>query len=254
MKKFIQFIFKKFGIKIISEKNEIFKKQALSNPFDIQKKLFIEKNDLMIFDVGAQYGQTALEYSSRFSGSTIYCFEPFNESFNILKNNVSEYSNIKAFNIAIGDSEGVKKFNSNTFSATNSFLETHEKASDIWGKGMLDTIEKTDVAITTLDNFVKKNGINQIDILKIDVQGYEFNVIEGAKHLISTNNIKLIYLEIIIMPTYKEQKHLDELLALMRTCNFSLYNLYNFTYDSFGSLSQLDAIFICDEFKKTIFI
>lgn len=253
MKKLVQYIFKKLGIIIISEKNNLFINMNLTDPFNIQYGLFLNKSGLIIFDVGANYGQTALEYVSRFQNCSIYSFEPFYESFKVLKTNVKEYPNVQIYNLAFGDTIGKINFNSNTVSATNSILETDEHASSVWGNNLLDTIEKTEVPITTIDNFVYEQKISEIDILKIDVQGYEFNVIEGARHLILRNGVKVIYMEIIILPTYQKQKSLDEILALMRSNNFSLYNLYNFSYDSFGSLRQVDAIFINNNYKGTLF-
>ena len=238
---------------VISDKNELFKKAVHANAFDVQKNFFVKTRGMAIFDVGAQYGQTAIEYYTRFPNSSIYSFEPFKESYDILKNNVSNYPGIKLFNIAFGGDHGIKKFNCNTFSATNSFLETEKGASAIWGDGLLDTIETTDINVTTIDDFAVAQNIQEIDILKIDVQGYEFNVLEGAKNFLSKDAVKVIYMEIIILPTYKKQKHLDELLALMRLNNFTLYNLYNFSYDTFGSLRQVDAIFINGVFKEEIF-
>ena len=254
MKKLIKFLFNKIGIVILSSDNEILRKPILPGPFDVQQGFFLANKELVIFDVGAQYGQTAFEYSKRFNNSKIYSFEPFKESFNILMDNIREITDIQIFNFGFGDSIGTKKFNCNSFSATNSILETHEEGISTWGTNLLETIETIDINVTTIDDFVEQQEINEIDILKIDVQGYEFNVIQGAHRLILKNGVKVIYLEIIIQPTYKNQKHLDEVLNLLRSYDFSLYNVYNLSYDSFGSLRQLDAIFISDAYKSKLFL
>lgn len=254
MKSIIKLFFERMGIVILSNKNEIFKKLILTDPFEIQKSLFLSQEKLIIFDIGAQYGQTAFEYIQRFNTSTIYSFEPFNESFIVLNKNVKENANIKIFNLAFGDSIGIEKLNCNSFSATNSILETDDRGSSTWGNNLLETIDTTEISITTIDDFVEKKQISAIDILKIDVQGYEFNVIQGAKNLISNNGIRVIYLEVIILPTYKKQKYLDELLSLLRSFNFILHGMYNFNYDSFGSLRQFDAIFINSNYRNSIFI
>lgn len=238
----------------MSKKNDIFIKPIIRNPFDDQQKLFRVGDASIIFDVGAQFGQTALEYSKRFKNSRIYSFEPFNESFEIMRDNVMKEPNVRIYNIGFGDAIGKKEINSNTFSATNSILDTDDKAASTWGDNLLETIKKTEVNITTIDKFTEEQKIKTIDILKIDVQGYEFKVLEGARNLILKNEIKIIYLEIIILPTYKNQKQLDEVLSLLRSYNFSLYNFYNFSYDSFGSLRQLDAVFICNKYKNNFLI
>ena len=50
-------------------------------------------------------------------------------------------------------------------------------------------------SITTLDNFVRENKVNMIDILKIDVEGFELNVIRGANVTLTQNKINILQIE-----------------------------------------------------------
>ena len=59
-----------------------------------------------------------------------------------------------------------------------------------------------DINIVTLDNYCKENSINNIDILKLDVQGYEDECLKGAEKLLRNNKIKLIKLEIMFHNNY----------------------------------------------------
>jgi FkbM family methyltransferase len=238
MKKILKKILKGFGYEIIS-----------SNPFKDQKRLFVGKEKLVVFDVGAHHGQTALDYNKLFNNCTIYSFEPFRESFDILNENVKSYPNIKIFNNALGNVIGDLDFHVNKSSATNSILPTHQESSKTWGKNLLDTIETIKIKSTTIDDFIGKSGINQIDVLKIDTQGTEYNVIEGAIKAIKQGKIKLIYLEIITLPTYQNQKHLDEMLSFLRLNGYNLYNIYNYSSTPLGMLRQIDAIFLNNKFQ-----
>ena len=49
------------------------------------------------------------------------------------------------------------------------------------------------------------------------------------------------------MPTYSGQKHFDEVLYLLRSKGFQLFNLYNYSHTEFGELRQVDAIFIYND-------
>lgn len=245
MKKIIKKILNRFGYEIVIAKNQ----PLISDPFIDQQMLIGGMDNIVIFDVGAHHGQTALRYNSLFNNCSIFSFEPFKDSFDILNEKIKNYQNIKTINKAVGNVVGEINFHVNKFSATNSALPTHQEGSKTWGENLLDTIETIMVKSITIDDFIEKECVNQIDILKIDTQGTEYCVIEGALKAIDKQRIKLIYLEIIILPTYQNQKHLDEILLFLRFNGFSLYNFYNYSYTQFGILRQIDAIFINNNFQ-----
>ena len=79
--------------------------------------------------------------------------------------------------------------------------------------------------------------------MKLDVQGAEHLVLEGATDALRENRISVIFTEIITMPTYVGQISLHEMLRKFDDHNFQLYNIYNLsTVD--GRLRQVDAIFV----------
>jgi FkbM family methyltransferase len=245
-KRLVQGLFKSFGYEI-SATSHYNLEEHIPEYTDQQK--IIGNGPITIFDVGAHNGQTSHTYNKLFSQASIYAFEPFPQSFDILKKNVEDKENIKVYNVALSNVIGKVKFNVNESSQTNSILSTHIDGADTWGKNLLSTIDTIDIESTTIDKFVEKNTIDKIDILKLDTQGTEYFIIEGAAKTIAKNKIKLIYLEIIIMPTYDGQKYFDEILLLFRANNFHLYNLYNFSHTANGMLRQVDAIFIHESIK-----
>lgn len=246
MKKAINKFLRKFGYSIVKIKKTIPKdsQSPSKDPFYYQKCLVEGKDNIVIFDVGAHCGQTTTKYNLLFNNCKIYSFEPFLDSYNILKETVSNYGNILTYNIALGNLEGDVDFYVNKFSATNSILPAHSMGSIIWGDNLLNNIEKIKVRSTTLDNFIKKMEIDQIDILKLDTQGTEYDVLEGAINTIKDRKIKIIYMEIITLPTYQNQRHFDEILKFMRLNRFELYNMYDYSLTKFGALRQVDAIFV----------
>jgi hypothetical protein len=185
------------------------------DPFTAMQHLLIGIKQPIIFDVGAHHGHISRHFRSLFPTSTVYSFEPFQDSFEQLKANTASDPGIKAFNFGLGDKNGTQSFNSNSSSATNSLLATDELGSLTWG----------------------------IDILKLDVQGAEPLVMEGALSACRTGAIGLVYSEIIIQPTYKGQKRFDESLAAFYRNGFDLYNIYNMCYTAEGRLCQVDATF-----------
>lgn len=248
MKDLIKKFFKKFGYTIGASNNF----STYSDPIVDQKMLIGEENKVVIFDVGAHNGQTSLLYNHFFKYATIYSFEPSPKAFSIMKERVNTYSNINIYNKALGNIDGKVNFYLNKYDYTNSMLSTHHDAIKSWGADHLETKEVIQVASSTLDSFIRESNIEHLDILKIDTQGSEHCVIEGASHAIEKGMIKLVYLEIICMPAYESQKYFDEMLHLMRSKGFQLYNLYNFSMTDFGQLRQMDAIFLSDKFYSQI--
>jgi len=241
MKKILIAISYKLGFRLLSLNSPI------TNPFKA-KKYLINKTSPTIFDIGGHEGETSLMYNANFDTPCIYSFEPFLPSFEKLKDSVKSFPNIQIFNTAISNFTGKVDFHVNKLSATNSILPTSEDSEKNWGENILDTIDTIKVSSTTIDDFVEKFKIETIDILKIDTQGTEYEIIEGAGKSIEQNKIKIIYLEIIIVSTYQGQKYSDEIFLLLRNKGFQLFNLYNFTYSDKGELKQFDALFIHKEF------
>lgn len=239
MKKIIKNAFEAFGL-------ELTRKSVVEDAFGLQKKLVESAGKaITIFDVGAHVGNISLKYNELFSNATIYGFEPFPESFKSLKKNTLQHKNIYPFNKGLGEYVGTSKFHSNVHEQTNSILATHAEGDSNWGsENMLKTKEVLDVELTTIDQIVEAENIKRIDILKMDVQGAEYQVMAGAKKTIEKGMIGLIYTEIITIPTYENQQELDEALKMFREYGFELYNIYNSGHTEDGRLQYIDAIFV----------
>lgn len=237
MKEVLRRIFRKLGYKVVNINST--ERDAFIDQFNL-----INKKQVTIFDVGACTGEMTFRYRSLFKNSIIYCFEPFAPSFEILKKSTSAYPDIKCYNIALSDITGTVDFHVNQYYPTNSILATHVDSRKNWNDEVFVTKEVIKIDSLTLDDFTAQNQIDKIDILKMDTQGTEYQILEGASNYFKQNKISLIYLEIITMPTYQGQKNLDEILLLLRRNGFALYYLYNLSYTNAGELRQVDAIFI----------
>lgn len=140
----------------------------------------IKKSNPVIFDIGANEGQSATTYLTLFSQPQIYAFEPDTEVFNILSKELN--GKIKAFNQAVGAELGVLKFNKFNNSCLNSLLKIDVATENRFSQeGLKEIVE---VPLTTVDVFCSQHNIQHIDLLKSDTQGYEINVLEGAKEML----------------------------------------------------------------------
>ena len=214
-----------------------------ADPFSTLQGLMQGTREPIIFDVGAHHGHIALEFRRRFPESKIYAFEPFKASFEKLRANTASDPGIHTFNFGLSNQAGTLSFHSNPSSATNSLLPTDRLGSKTWAPGLLETEEIVDAQFKTIDQVLESMGIPKLDILKLDVQGAEHLVIEGASTACAEGKIQVVYSEIITQPTYKNQKRLDHALATFYDTGFDLHNIFNMNLSDQGKLRQIDAIF-----------
>ncbi len=182
---------------------------------------------LCIFDVGAHYGQTALRYADAFPSATIYSFEPDGQSYSRLCRLASACLRIKSTNAAVGETNGEATFFVNKFSQTSSLLKTSEVAREyLIHRDQMDLQATTTVPVLTLDRFCAERGITRIDLLKIDTQGYELKVLEGARKLITSSAVPLIYLEVCFVPYYEDQPLFQDVYEYLYDHDYRLVGLY----------------------------
>ena len=171
-----------FNLEIVSKDRQ---KILYSFDFDYQKK-FNPFDDLIIFDIGANKGQSINRFRSIFKNSIIHSFEPDINCFKNLEKNYKNDKRIFLNDFALSDKSKEKRiFYSYSSSTDNSF---HKKKDDT-------IIKSTLVNTITLDNYIKEKNITKIDILKIDTQAFNKEVIEGAKNAFNNKIVDVVEIE-----------------------------------------------------------
>lgn len=156
----------------------------------------ITKNLMVCIDVGANVGKyTQLLLSE--TNSEIISFEPLKEAFKELQKIENEYPNrLKVFNYAIGEENANLELN---FSDEKSEKATFSNDIDKLSFFDHEKNKKVMTDVVTLDSFFLENSslINKkdIDLIKIDTEGFELEVIKGAKNTIENKRPKYIQLE-----------------------------------------------------------
>jgi FkbM family methyltransferase len=217
--------------------------------FDAQQRLFRDAAPRIIFDVGAHTGETIREYKAIFPGAEIHSFEPFPNSFKELRAAAARHTNVHAVNLALSDRAGEAEFNSNVRCATNSLLPVDAAAERAWSR-LVVAKDKIRVQTDTLDAYCERQAIGAIDILKIDVQGAEPLVLQGADRMLRRRSVRLLYVEILAAPCYTGQAELHEFLAQVHGYGFVPYSFYDLCTTVEGELKQFDAIFVRAEVAR----
>ena len=196
----------------------------------------VKRRDALIFDVGANIGQSVERFKQYFPHATIHSFEPSAKAFSLLEQKASAYANVTPHQLALGAQSGELALFENSSSDMNSFLEMGSGGSG-------EIIGQTIVPVKTIDQFCAEQNIAQIDILKIDAQGFDFEVIKGAKESILANKVKLIYFEIIFSEMYKNVPRFSVVYDFLLDHGFVLVSLYDFHYQE-GLAGWTDGLFI----------
>ena len=177
-------------------------------------------------DVGAHKGIWISTYLRKFPNLVAYLIEPHEKSYLYLQNKFKNYKNINLFKMGLSNSSEVQKVNVNAKSYTNSFLDFDKEVSKSWKNEQFENLYKEEVKMQKLTDFVVENNIPKINVLKLDVQGYESRVLNGAEQLLKENLIDLILLEIIVIPTYKNQSKVSEIFNIFDSYNYNLLRCF----------------------------
>ena len=182
------------------------------------------KPGMTVIDAGACVGVfTVLFDKLVLPNGRVYAFEP----------DISNYINL------------VKNVGDSTTSFTNSALSNYHgtgflcKFKDYIGWHYLTESSKEDnVYVTYIDKFCKDNGVSKVDLMKIDVEGADLKVLQGAEETIHRNKNISIIIEIHNGGRFLEQK--NDVLEFLRNRGFTLYDL-NDNFNTEGKMFEVLA-------------
>jgi FkbM family methyltransferase len=153
----------------------------------------------VILDVGAYDGAFSVACASVFPKADIWSFEPSRETFRRLQANTRRYGNIHAVNSAVGERAGEVRLSTGTMMQTNSLLPIGEEHLRAWPESRRSGFET--VEMVTLDGFSEARRWEGDIFVKVDVQGYELSVLDGAGRLLP--RVGMIQLECSFAALYE---------------------------------------------------
>jgi FkbM family methyltransferase len=177
----------------------------------------------VVVDAGAHHGWFFHCWLDWCPGAQVYAFEPTAESFGQTRANYGADPRVHLFQLGLGSQEGELAFNVLAGSqVSNSFLAPRQSTWDSieYGTG---AISQRTVPITTLDRFCTKEGLGRIYLLKIDVQGFELEVLKGARDTL--RRIDHVFVESGIQRLYEGAPSFSEICQFMESQGFHLMHM-----------------------------
>lgn len=103
--------------------------------------------------------------------------------------------------------------------------------------------ETKQVPTIRLDTFCQQNSVSNIDLLKLDTQGFELHILRGAERLLKSKSIRLIYLEVHFVPLYEGQPAAADIFNEMTKFGFGLVGYYDASRNPDGTIKCCDFLF-----------
>ncbi len=162
-----------------------------------------------VIDVGGNIGIFTVLLASLCQ--RVYSFEPAPETFERLKGNVfrNKLNHVSLHQLALSNISGEIMFSVSPNSPATNHIAVANDSTAI------------NVPVTTLDTFVQDNQIETIDFLKIDVEGFEASVLEGAEALLSQNRVKYLFIEICPSNFEKANSSVEKVISSLSNAEYN---------------------------------
>ena len=182
------------------------------------------KNANTIIDIGASFGTFPRIVNFFNPKARIYSLEMSTESFSVLSENCSGIDKIKIDNYAIGEKTSIIKY---------TLDPKYPEGANI---GKIPYSTAGTARQISLDNYIRMNKIGNIDLVKIDAEGYEINVLKGCPKAL--RSVKVLIVEVKF-----DTFNLISVLNLMKTSGLQLVDIGPKNIASDGSVYSADLIF-----------
>lgn len=170
----------------------------------------------VVFDVGANDGRITLRLHEHLPAPRVYAFEPVSATYAELVRNTAALPDVRCFQQALGAEPGEATIYLDEVPTMSSFSQT-------WGNPVGSEV----VSIGTVDDAMATNGVDFVHFLKIDTEGHELPVLEGARQALADSRVAIIQAEVGLDNVSKELTSLDAVRRFLAPFGYRLYGIYN---------------------------
>ena len=189
--------------------------------WDVQR-ILRDRSLQMVVDAGANVGQTSRAIKERFPASTIHAFEPVSTTYELLVHNCRGLEGVTAHRVALSDTAGTASMAVGSNSQLNYLIGPARAAAAA-------TVEH--VEMNTLDAFCAGRSIERIDLLKVDAEGADLQVLQGAGRLFREGRVTFLLVEAGFAPGDHSHVHVTTLLQHLSGAGFQPYAFYDYYHD-----------------------
>jgi FkbM family methyltransferase len=182
---------------------------------DVQDILRTELKVRTIIDAGANIGQSVGKFRRAFPSADIYAFEPVSSVFQRLLENTRGLEHVHLFPIALGSVAGKASIHLRAHDTTHTLVEVDDALS----------LESVDVE--TVDRVCQAQALSRIDLLKIDVEGFDLEVLKGAENMLRTSAVRFVLVECGFDPADERHVLFDSIRDYLQPFGYRLFGIYD---------------------------
>lgn len=201
--------------------------------------VFIERHLNSVVDVGANRGQFTLLMAGLYPEARILAFEPLMQPFRKLLDVTANLPRVRSFNSAIGPDRTTLPMNVSKRDDSSSLLPISAMQEKIFPNTGHDRIDH--VRVAPLGDFLDDIDLERPSLLKIDVQGFELEVLKGSAACLDF--FDSIYVEASFVQLYNGQPFASDIIDYLHQRDFRLRGIYNLSQMTDGRAVQADFLF-----------
>ena len=206
----------------------------------------LKSNSLVVYDIGAAEGIVSSLFAKLPNISEVHAFEPIPNMYRQLTFSVKPFPNVHCHNVALGNEKTEKAMYIASNSDSSSLLQVANLHKDEFNN--VNFSKKITVNCVRLDDYVEENQLPLPNIVKIDVQGYEKEVLNGGQ--ITIKKADYCILEMSFYPLYEGSPLFDDIYTQMRELGFQLIGISKPLKGKSGDQLQIDGIFKNSQLSK----
>jgi FkbM family methyltransferase len=213
-----------------------------------QVGIFGNAPSLSVVDAGAHHGHTATQYLEHFPNSRVIALEPEPGNFAVAKETLAPFGErVELLPFALGETDGSAPLRLTSHSGAHSLLEVNDMR---YYDAPVETLTPIAVRVVRLDSLLAERQLDRLDILKMDIQGAELLALRGAAKLLVRHAVRLIALEVLFQPLYRDQPTFWDIAEYLRSRGYALQGIYEQRHHpaNHAILRWADAVFVAPGF------
>ena len=180
-------------------------------------------DDSVIIEAGAASGTDTLWFGQNFPNGRIFAFEPLNISYDKTVQRVATCDNVEVYNVALGPTESTEELYVSSNRVSSSLLKP---TGHIQFHPRISFENKSTVKTINLDNFLRGQGVEEVDLMWLDMQGYEHTVLSHSLETLSKT--RYLYTEVSLKEMYADSVLYNEFKSWLKERGFKV--LHEFLY------------------------
>lgn len=195
--------------------------------------------DSIIIDIGANKGWFTVLFGKIVETGSVFAFEPEKNAFDELIRNIdlNNLKNIVPLNLAVSNYTGTGKMEVPFNHSSLAYL-TNKRGSN-----------SDDTSVITLDDFIEKYQLLKVDLIKIDAEGSEYDILLGAKRLLSTKYAPVLIIEAFDKCLSRYNTNVNKIIDYLLSLNYHIIDIESGEeYNEGNRKNEYDTDLLC--FKK----